>query len=104
MSTKTIDTQSEVNQSVKELTEQLAKMREQVKLAKAKEKMQGKMIDPLRVISTVGEFKGNATIELKPYDGATHFDGNFSFGVKKAQMILAKIDDIRRFVESHRTK
>jgi len=43
-----------------------------------------------------GEYKGHPTINL-PLDG----DNTFSFGVRKAQAILAYLEDIKRFVDMH---
>ena len=98
---ETLNPVEEVNMSVKELTEQLARMKEIVKLAKAKEKMAGTKIDPLLVVAVVGEYNGNKTLCLKPTEHAdprSKFDGCLNFGVKKAQLILASLDAIKRFV------
>jgi hypothetical protein len=47
----------------------------------------------------IGEFKGNKTISL--YEGNVEEKGYppFSFGLKKAKLILENIEDIKKFVE-----
>ena len=45
--------------------------------------------------SEIGEYKGNPTITLKEGEGKYPF----SFGLAKARMILAHVDDIKKFVE-----
>ena len=46
-----------------------------------------------------GEYKGNAMLILKR-NAEDKFP--FQFGVKKAQLILEHIEDIRKFVEKHK--
>ncbi len=53
----------------------------------------------------IGEFKGHKTISL--YEGeaeATDKFPPFSFGVKKAELILKNIEDIKKFVEENKWK
>jgi hypothetical protein len=47
----------------------------------------------------VGEFKGNPILTLNPDERYP-----FSFGLSKAKLILAHIEDIRAFVEQHNKK
>jgi len=44
----------------------------------------------------VGEFKGNPVLTLNPDERYP-----FSFGVSKAKLILAHLDDIRAFVDQY---
>ncbi|HNY91236.1 MAG TPA: hypothetical protein PKJ13_03375 [bacterium] len=44
----------------------------------------------------VGEFKGNPILTLNPDERYP-----FSFGLSKARLILAHLDDIRAFVEQY---
>lgn len=50
--------------------------------------------------ATESEYKGNAILELKngPDDKYP-----FSFGLKKAKMIVAHLDEIQQFIERHDT-
>jgi len=51
----------------------------------------------------IGEFKGHKTISL--YEGEVETSDKFppfSFGVKKAELILKNIEDIRKFVEENK--
>ena len=56
----------------------------------------------------IGEYKGNPTIELSPEKVILRKDGSkpfgFSFGLGKARLILANIEDIRKFVEEYGSK
>ena len=47
--------------------------------------------------SKIGEYKGRPIITLS--DGDKPFP--FSFGLRKARILLAHIQDIKAFVESH---
>jgi len=47
----------------------------------------------------VGEFKGNPILTLNPDERYP-----FSFGLSKARLILAHIEDIRTFVEQYSKK
>lgn len=44
----------------------------------------------------IGEWKGNPTITLNPEADKFH---RFSFGLRKAQLILDNLEEIRLFVE-----
>ena len=44
------------------------------------------------------EYKGNPVLQLKQSENDRY---PFSFGLKKAQLILEHIQDIERFVEKH---
>lgn len=46
----------------------------------------------------VGEYKGTKTICLNP---EVEGFGKFSFGIKKARLILEKIDEIQNFVNKY---
>lgn len=55
-------------------------------------------------VSERSEFKGNRMITLKPYtESKSHFEGMFSIGLSKARLIVALIDDIRKFVADNPT-
>jgi len=47
-----------------------------------------------------GEFKGHKTLILSD-DGDTSEKYPFSFGLKKAKLILEHIEDIKKFVEEN---
>ena len=47
---------------------------------------------------TIGEFKGNKILTLKRNESDKY---GFTFGVKKAQLILENIDVIKKFVEEN---
>lgn len=48
------------------------------------------------MVSEIGEFKGNKILKLKKDEN----DGfGMSFGVRKAQLILDNLEDIKAFVE-----
>ena len=47
----------------------------------------------------MGEFKGNKTITLFDEGSETSEKYPFSFGLNKAKLILANIEDIKKFVE-----
>ena len=47
-----------------------------------------------------GEFKGNKTISIFKTDGDTE-KRVISFGIKKAQAILANFEEIKKFVEAN---
>ena len=47
----------------------------------------------------IGEFKGNKTITLIEEGSEMSEKYPFSFGLKKAKLILANIEDIKKFVE-----
>ena len=49
-------------------------------------------------IVEIGEFKGNPVISLKNTEKDRY---PFTFGVKKAQLVLEHIEDIKQFVEKH---
>jgi len=49
-----------------------------------------------------GEYKGSKTIQLHESDSATD-QYPFGFGVRKAKLILAHIEDIRAFVKKNET-
>lgn len=51
--------------------------------------------------ATIGEFKGNAIIQL-PVSGSTRFP--FTFGFNKAKAVLEYLDDIKKFVEQEEAK
>ena len=54
-----------------------------------------------RVQATIGEFKGNAIIQL-PVSGSTRYP--FTFGFNKAKAILEYLDDIKKFVDQEEAK
>jgi len=49
----------------------------------------------------VGEFKGHKTLILSD-DSDTSEKYPFSFGLKKAKLILENIEDIKKFVEDNK--
>jgi len=49
----------------------------------------------------VGEFKGNKVITLKQTPEDQY---GFTFGVKKAKMILEHLDDIKKFIKDNEKK
>jgi len=53
--------------------------------------------------TTIGEYKGHKTISLLE-EGAQVSDKYppFSFGIKKAKLILENIQDIKKFVEENK--
>ena len=51
--------------------------------------------------SKVGEFKGNKTLILIDEKFADSDKFPFSFGVKKAKLILENIEAIKKFVEEN---
>ena len=53
------------------------------------------------MVSEVGEYKGSATITLKRDEEDKY---GFCFGVKKAQLVLDHIDDIKKFVDESKTE
>lgn len=57
------------------------------------------------MVSKIGEYKGHKTISLLE-DGAEISDKYppFSFGIKKAKLILEHIDDIKKFAEENEVK
>ena len=54
------------------------------------------------MVSKTGEYKGHKTISLLE-EGVEESDKYppFSFGVKKAKLILENIEDIKKFVEEN---
>ena len=52
-------------------------------------------------IAEEGEYKGNAVLTLKQSEKDFR---PFSFGLKKAKLILEHIKDIEKFVEKHDTE
>ena len=54
-----------------------------------------------RVQATIGEFKGNAIIQL-PVSGSTRYP--FTFGFNKAKAIMEYLDDIKKFVDQEEAK
>ena len=53
------------------------------------------------IMTTIGEFKGNKMIKLATDENDKY---PFSFGVRKAKIILANIEDIKKFVEQYDEK
>jgi len=51
------------------------------------------------VIATQTEYKGNAILELKWHDEDLY---PFKFGIRKAQLIIESIDEIKKFVEENK--
>lgn len=51
--------------------------------------------------SKIGEYKGKAVLELRKDDNDEY---PFSFGVSKAKLILAHVDDIAKFVADNEKK
>ena len=49
------------------------------------------------MVSQVGEFKGHPTITLMERPGAR----GFTFGIRKAILILQHMEDIQNFVEGY---
>jgi len=54
-----------------------------------------------KIEATIGEFKGNAIIQL-PVSGSTRYP--FTFGFNKAKAILEYLDDIKKFVDQEEAK
>lgn len=52
--------------------------------------------------TTIGEFKGNKILILTEEGSATSEKYPFSFGLKKAKLILDNIEDIKKFVEENK--
>jgi hypothetical protein len=48
----------------------------------------------------IGKYKGHEVISLLSKDEKSGIERRFSFGRKKAKLILENIDDIRVFVET----
>lgn len=53
------------------------------------------------MLTEIDEFKGNKVIKLKRSEDDQY---QFTFGVKKAELIIANIDAIKDFVESNKVK
>lgn len=53
------------------------------------------------MLTEIDEFKGNKVIKLKRSEDDQY---PFTFGVKKAELIIANIDAIKDFVESNKEK
>ena len=51
--------------------------------------------------ATIGEYKGFKTIALSEAGAETGKYPPFSFGVKKAKLILAHIPEIQKFVDEN---
>jgi hypothetical protein len=53
------------------------------------------------MVAEVSSYKGHRVLTLLfPKDPKTQIQRRFSFGLKKAQLILDNLDDIRVFVET----
>lgn len=50
------------------------------------------------MVSEIGEYMGSPTITLKGDESDRY---GFTFGIKKARLILEHLDDIRNFVEGY---
>ena len=50
------------------------------------------------LVATTGEYKGNKTITLGRDENDRY---PFTFGVKKAKMVLEHIEEIKKFVEEN---
>ncbi len=55
------------------------------------------------MVSKIGEYKGSKTISLSEQEASDKYPP-FSFGVKKAKLILEHIEDIKKFVEENDKK
>ncbi|MFH1630929.1 MAG: hypothetical protein ABIA21_01765 [Candidatus Aenigmatarchaeota archaeon] len=51
--------------------------------------------------ATIGEYKGHKTLSLVAEGMENSKFPPFSFGVAKARLILAHLDDIKKFVEEN---
>lgn len=49
----------------------------------------------------LGEYKGHKTIGLPMDEGGVNY---FTFGIRKAKIILEYIDEIKKFVEENETE
>lgn len=57
-----------------------------------------------RYTTEVGEYNGNPTIKLTDTEARNPRYADFTFGLSKARMILACIDEIQEFVDSNDSK
>ena len=53
------------------------------------------------MVAKIGEFKGHKTLILTDGNSEQEDKFPFSFGLKKAKLILQHLDDIKKFVESN---
>ena len=52
----------------------------------------------INITATIGEYKGNKTLTLARDETDKY---PFSFGMRKAKMIIEHLDDIKEFVKEH---